>query len=218
MTAAVRSSQGEASDPSAASPAWGRLLGPAAAGAAGVHVVSVLAAGALTPSSYPLSHAISDLGMVGKPYAELTNVGGMIVPGVLVALSAVLAAKALPTPRAVQLGLAIMALAGTSLVVAGLFPFPLRVHLAAALAAACFCAIGLALLSGWTATYLGHRVWATTGYACALLLAVDAVFWVLAEGLRTRPHGLLGLEQRVAAAAGFWWWGIAAIALARRAR
>ncbi|HZR82811.1 MAG TPA: DUF998 domain-containing protein [Candidatus Binatia bacterium] len=201
---------------------WRRLrrsfLGPCAVAAAALHVGSVVLAGMLTRDYDPGARAISELGMIGQPSRTLVSFGGMMLPGALIVLTAALAWGLPELSRAARTGLAALGAAGASLVVAGLVPFPSPIHLAAALAAGSGCAMALAAFSPWAARRLGSSAWKTSGLACACLLAVDVVAWVLAEGLARPPHGAMGLEQRAASFAGFAWWALCARALGRRHR
>lgn len=192
------------------------LFAPCAVAAAVAHVVSVALASWLTREAYPFSHAISELGMRGRPYAALANLGAMVAPGVLVAFAAWTAARALPVPPRARFGLRVLLLAGICLIVAGAVPFPDWQHLAAALLGAAAGAVALATFAPWAARRLGRRVWLVTALACAALLGTDATIWLVSQARGIALHDWMGLEQRLASALAFAWWAACFFALARR--
>lgn len=203
--------------PTAPAHAWRYLSSACAALAAVTHVFSAVIAGVLTPDYQPVARAISELGMGGKPHRDLANLGGMVIPGALVAVAALAAAKVLPVTGKARLGLAAMAAAGLSLVLSGLIPYPSAIHLAAAVTAASACALSLLALSTWAAAYLGERAWAVSGLGCALYVALDTVVWAFSEGRGAALHAFMGLEQRAASFAAFTWWALCLAAASRRA-
>jgi hypothetical membrane protein len=189
----------------AAALAWGVLL---------LHIPTILAAGVMTPGYRSARGAISNLGSTRAPYHMLVNVAGLIVPGALLALSAVTLRLAGGQPAPPARGVAVVGLAGCALVGCGLISMPSLAHLAMSLPADLLAAAGLILLGPWASRAFASRGWIVTAYFVAAILVVDAISWGLA--FQYSPiHPYLGIQQRIGVFGAFVWWTALTTRLAR---
>ena len=180
----------------AATLAWGVPL---------LHIPVILTAGMLTPGYHSSRNAISNLGSTRAPYHELVSIVGLIVPGMLLALSAAALRFAGARPAPPARGVVVVGLAGCAVIGCGLIPMPSLTHLAMSLPADLLAASGLVLLGPWASRTFASRGWGVTAYLFATLLLVDAISWGLA--LQYPPiHPFLGIQQRIGVFGAFVWW------------
>jgi hypothetical membrane protein len=179
-----------------------------------IHIPTILAAGVLTPEYHSARGAISNLGSTRAPYHALVNILGLIVPGVLLALSAFTLRFAGARPAPPARGVVVVGLAGCALVGCGLISMPSLRHLAMSLPADLLAAAGLILLGPWASRAFASRGWIVTAYIVAAVLLVDAISWGLA--FRYPPlHPYLGIQQRLGVFGSFVWWAALTTRLAR---
>ena len=193
-----------------------RVFAAASLIAAVLHITTVLIAGFSTPDYSQSQRAISDLGIVGQPYAFLVNYFGFAAPGVFILLAALSANKLWASFRVPSLGLRCMACAGIFLIVAGFYPFPSRIHLTSALLSGLSAYISIFGFSVYTVRHKGSSILAVSGFTIAILILIDAATWVLAESRGTRIHTFMGFQQRLASFSAFFWFSAFAIALSRK--
>jgi hypothetical membrane protein len=174
----------------------------------------ILVAGLMTPGYNSTRGAISNLGSTRAPYHALVNVAGLILPGMLLALSVIAlrltGARPAPPPR----GVTVVGLAGCAVVGCGLVPMPSLAHLAMSLPADLLAAAGLMLLGPWASRALASRAWVVTAYLIAAVLLVDAITWGLAFHY-SPVHPYLGVQQRVGVFGAFVWWAALTTRLSR---
>lgn len=179
-----------------------------------IHIPVILTAGVMTPRYHSARGAISNLGSTRAPYHAFVNVAGLIIPGLLLALSVVALRLARGRPEPPARAMAVVGLSGCAVVGCGLISMPSRVHLAMSLPADLLAALGLVLLGPWASRTFASRGWIVTAYLVAAILVVDAISWGLAFG-HPPIHAYLGIQQRVGVFGAFVWWAALTTLLAR---
>ena len=180
----------------------------------GCFSVSVLAFGAASPDFEHLRHPVALLGAEGEPNALAFNLIGYVVPGLLLAWQAWRwrASRSL-AGLGFRVGLQLLSLSALAFVAQGLLPLDPSNLLAPAsrLHALAWSAWWVSLLSGALLVAIGLGRGA--GPASLLVLAMLVVVLVVSAGsLLPAP-----LAQRLAFAAWFGWWLVAAVVFSRAA-
>lgn len=190
-----------------------RLLACCGIAAPVIYVAATLLVASLRPEYSLAVHTISRLGQIGAPYARLYNFLGELPSIILTVAFAFSILRALPKGRAVQIGVALIALAGVANVMsAGVFPrlagpAPGAMHLGAGLVTiVCFTLAYLVL-----ARPLRHL---GSGYGL-LSVAAGIAIPVLFIGVAPNVDNP-GLYARLGQALGFIWMVAVAIAIIRR--
>ena len=173
-----------------------RVLGPAGLVAAVLHVGTVLAVGSQDSRFWSARHAISDMGMPGKPHQTAMNIGGLTFPGLLFVAFAWGTFEWLG--REPRLGSILLALGGASFAAAGLFPFPARLHFPAVFVAT----VGFTVAVWLMGPAIGRRLeipWIPAVSRLVGLLILGNIF--LTTGLIPAP----GYYQKITLAVGMTW-------------
>lgn len=79
--------------------------------------------GWISPGYSPVSNFISELSAEGTPYADLVNIGSLIVLGIILTITALALKRRLPGPGR-ELSMSYLAISGIAFIGIGLFPCP----------------------------------------------------------------------------------------------